>query len=236
MRRFMARFGRRLWLKLIPLVAVVALQFVTSQPALAWTHRINNWDSNPNDYTCGYNSSVPCLYYPEPNHVSTSVYAYLDPSLANVGGYNFDTAVTRALNDFNNVPAFNPYMYACYNAQCGAATSYSIGDLGYGVYGMTPYGYYGSVQYASGQYYAIMTGNYTIFNSANEIAWNNSLVFSATQADGRKVATHETGHFQGLGHTGHSPAVMRQGAVTYYALQPDDINGLESFYTGYIPA
>ncbi len=107
---------------------------------------------------------MPCLYYPEPNHVSTTLYAYFDPSLANVGGYNFDTAVQRALNDFNNVPAFNPYVYSCYNPQCGATTSYAIGDLGYAVYGMTPYGYMGSTQYSSGQYYAIMTGNYTLFN------------------------------------------------------------------------
>ncbi len=143
---------------------------------------------------------------------------------------------TRALNDFNNVPAFNPYVYSCYNSQCGATTPYAIADLGYGNYGYTDYGYMGSTQYSSGQYYAIMTGNKTMFNSSTWISWNNTLTFSATQADGRKVATHETGHFEGLGHTGHSPAVMRQGAVTYYALQSDDINGLESFYTGSIPA
>lgn len=208
-----------------------------SPSALAWTHRANNWDvGNHSDYTCGYSTSVPCLYYPEPNHVSASYNAYLDPSLGNVGGYNFNTAVTRAISDFNNAPAFNPYLTACYNAQCGAATSYSIADLGYATYGMTPYGFYGSIQHASGQYYAIMTGNYTEFNTSAWITWNNSLTFSDTQADGRKVATHETGHFMGLGHTGHNPAVMRQGAVTYYALQTDDINGLASFYTGYIPA
>jgi hypothetical protein len=165
------------------------------------------------------------------------LYAYFDPSLANVGGYNFDTAVQRALNDFNAVPAFNPYVNSCYNAQCGAATSYAIGDLGFGIYGKTPYGYLGSTQYSSGQYYAIMTGNTTLFNSNEWISWNNTLTWGPEQADGREVATHETGHFEGLGHTGHSPAVMQQGiAPNYYALQPDDINGLESIYTGYIPA
>ena len=152
-------------------------------------------------------------------------------------GYNFNTAVQRALDDFNNnVPAFNPWVYSCYNAQCGAATSYAIGNLGYGVYSYTPYGYMGSIQHSSGQYYAIMTGNGTLFNSSTWISWNNTLMFSDTQADGRKVATHETGHFEGLGHTGHIPAVMHQGKVTYFALQPDDVNGLVSFYTGYIPA
>ena len=84
----MARPLKGLLVKLLPVVLVVIVQVVASQPALAWTHRENNWDSNPNDYTCGYSTSVPCLYYPEPNHVSTTLYAYFDPSLANVGGHN----------------------------------------------------------------------------------------------------------------------------------------------------
>ncbi len=222
--------------KLIPVVAALGIALVSTQPARAWTHRINNWDSNPSDYTCGYSTSVPCLYWPEPNHVSSTIYALLDGSLINVGGYNFDPAVTRAFGDFNGVPAFNPYMYACYDLTCNFQVSYSIGDLGYGVYGMTPYGNYGSITQASGQYYAISGANYVTFNSSTWISWNNSLIFSDTQADGRKVATHETGHVQDLGHTGHTPAIMHQGAATYYALQQDDINGLESFYTGYIPA
>ena len=128
------------------------------------------------------------------------------------------------------------YMYPSLNATgCLDSTSYSIGDLGYAVYGQTPYGNIGSVQHSS-QYYAVMSGNGTIFNSSNNISWNNNLVFSDTQADGRKVATHETGHMEGLGHTLHNPAIMRQGTVTYYALQSDDISGLATQYNGNIPA
>lgn len=208
---------------------------LVSQSAFAWTWRENNWDSNPNDYQCGLTSSTPCLYWPEPSGKSSTVWAFLSSSLNNVGGYDFVTAVNRAASDFNAVPALNPYLYTCSNDGCNTQTSYAIGDLGYGVYGETPYGNIGSVQHSS-QYYAIMTGNYTLFNSSTYISWNNTLTFSDTQADGRKVATHETGHMEGLGHTGHSPAIMRQGAVTYYALQSDDITGLETQYNGRIPA
>lgn len=220
----------------LALVLSMACFMLVSQSVFAWTWRENNWDSNPNDYQCGNTSSTPCLYWPEPGHVSSSIYAYFYPSLNNVGGYNFTTAVQRALNDFNNAPALNPYVYSCTNATgCLDSTSYSIGDLGYAVYGQTPYGTIGAIQHSS-QYYSVMSGNGTIFNSSRYISWNNNLVFSATQADGRKVATHETGHMEGLGHTSHNPAIMRQGTVTYYALQTDDINGLSSQYNGNIPA
>ncbi|WP_146747158.1 matrixin family metalloprotease [Thermogemmatispora tikiterensis] len=205
------------------------------QPAFAWTWRENNWDTNPNDYQCGLTSSTPCLYWPEPNGNSSIVYTYVPTSLNNVGGYNFITAINRAASDFNAAPALNPYLYTCSNDSCVYQTSYAIGNLGYAIYGETPYGTIGSAQHSS-QYYAIMQGNYTLFNSTQWITWNNTLTFSDTQADGRKVSTHETGHMEGLGHTAHNPAVMRQGATTYYALQPDDINGLETQYNGRIPA
>ena len=225
----------RLLAKCIAILSALSVALVSAQPALAWTHLINNYDTNTSDYTCGYSTSVPCLYWPEPNHVSSSIYAYIEPSLSNVGGYNFNSAITRAFGDFNGVPAFNPYMNVCNSTTtCGEAqVVYQTGSLGFGEYGFTTWATYGPITKASGQYYAINSDK-TVTFSAN-ITWNNTLYFDANNADGRKVATHETGHIQGLGHTGHTPAIMRQGATTYYALQTDDINGLESIYTGYIP-
>jgi hypothetical protein len=40
---------------------------------------------------------------------------------------------------------------------------------------------------------------------------------------------------EGLGYTGHSPAIMQSGPVNYYALQTDDINGIKAIYPGYYP-
>lgn len=162
----------------------------------------HNYDTNTSDYTCGYSTSVPCLYWPEPNHVSSSIYAYIEPSLSNVGGYNFNSAITRAFGDFNGVPAFNPYMRVCNSTTtCGEAqVVYQTGSLGFGEYGFTTWDTYGPITKASGQYYAINSDKTVTFST--NITWNNSLYFDANNADGRKVATHETGHVQGLGHTG----------------------------------
>lgn len=228
--------------KLTSVVAALTVAFgvmlISTQPALAWTHLVNAYDSGLS-YVCGFSTGLPCLYWPEPNHVSSTVYAYLDPSISNVGGYNFNPAVTRAFGDFNNnVPAFNPYMYQCSGSACAnAQVTYHIADLGYGVCGQTDNDY-GSVQHASGQYYAILTGGDVMFNTPTWTSYNNTLTFTDGQCDGRATATHETGHVEGLGHTGHSPAIMRTDGtgMTYYSLQQDDIDGLVAFYTGYIPA
>jgi len=55
------------------------------------------------------------------------------------------------------------------------------------------------------------------------------------QADGRKVATHETGHLMSLGHTSYT-AEMHQGPGNFYSLQSNDIQGLQAIYTGTQPS
>ena len=74
------------------------------------------------------------------------------------------------------------------------------------------------------------------------IAWNHTYNFACWQpepgttvcrADSRKVGTHELGHAEGLGHTGISPAVMRQGATTYWKAQANDKSGIIAIYGAY---
>jgi hypothetical protein len=46
----------------IGITGILMLAFVGR--GFAWTHLLNNYDSNPNDYTCGYNSSSPASIGP----------------------------------------------------------------------------------------------------------------------------------------------------------------------------
>lgn len=231
----------------LALSVALALFGFASSSAHAWTHLINNWDNNHNDYLCGQSSSRPCLFWSQPSNTSITLHAYFNPSLNNApGNYNFTTAINRAFGDWNAQPAWNPYLTSCGSStSClnGADLTYTMSDLGYGVYGETDVSFYGTVSWSStySEWYAAFYYVPVYFNT--EITWNNNLQFSATTADGRKVSTHECGHALGLGHTGHYPAVMRQGGtdpngkpITYYSVQADDRNGLQNIYPGHYPA
>ena len=67
------------------------------------------------------------------------------------------------------------------------------------------------------------------------VSFDTSVQYNRLQADARNVAIHETGHVEALGHTGHV-AVMHTGAENFYTPQADDINAMQSIYTGFIPA
>lgn len=228
----------RLLTRLVPAILAIWMIMVTVQTAFAWTHLRNHFDSNPSDFTCGYDDTVPCLYWPEPNHVSTMLNASYDTSLGNIGPahYNFTSSgvLSNSLGYWNQVQgAFNPLISNCNFSGCVDAVHYISGDLGAFIWAATDTGDFGSVQFANGQYYAIMNSATTTFNT--EVSWNNNFQYATLQADGRKVATHETGHIECLGHTSHV-AIMQQGDVRFFQPQADDINAMQSIYTGFIPA
>ena len=68
---------------------------------------------------------------------------------------------------------------------------------------------------------------------SNLVTWNRTYTYGAYVADARKVAMHEMGHVEALGHTGISPAVMRQGALSYSVPQPNDVTGIIAIYGAY---
>ncbi len=223
----------RMLFRSLPVFLVISITVLSTPKAFAWTQEINNYPSSPTG--CGGSSSYPCLYWPEPNHISTTLYASYD-SLGSVGPakYNFTTPVNNALGYWNSVQgAFNPYIYDCTYTGCRDVVYYTSDDIGSVNWAETNVGDFGPVQYANGQYYAILNSARTTFNT--EVSWNNTLQYGALQADGRKVATHETGHIEGLGHTGYT-AVMRQGAESFYQPQANDISGMQTIYTGLYPS
>ncbi len=218
----------------VALSVAFAIVVFTLSPAYAWTHAKNNWDTNHNDYYCGTSSSMPCLYWAQPSYTSINVYAYFDPSLNNApGNYNFTVAINRAFSDWNSQQAWNPYLYSCSTFACGSA-DYTMTLLPYGIWGETTWDY-GTSLWNSAESFWYVPLYYVNVYFSTAVTWNNSLQFSATTADGRTVSTHETGHLLGLGHTGHTPAIMHMGSATYYTVQTDDLYGLQNIYPGYYP-
>lgn len=219
------------------LIATV-LTVSTIGQAGAYTQLVNNFDTGGNVY-CGFDTTHPCVFWDEPGYTSITVSQRLDSSL-NQGSYDFTTPVENAFADFNAVSAYNPFYNYCFPSTCGTGV-FASGLLGCLLYGQTAVNY-GPSTYSSklGGYYAFITSTRTTFNNSSSASWNNTLTWSsngttcAFQADGRKVATHETGHSQSLGHTGNT-AVMHQGAENFYTLQSDDIAGLQAIYPGALP-
>ena len=210
-------------------------------PALAWSQLFNDFDTGGSGY-CGGSTTYPCLFWQEANWTSTTLNASIAPS-ADGDNYSMTTAINRAFGDFTAAPAYNPYINQCTSGtSCGTVAYYGSLNLGCGVYAGTSFPQLGTIEYSSGiGYYQFATLAQVAFNTAPYMSWNNSLDYSydasscTFNADGRKVATHETGHVMGLGHTSYT-AVMHQGAEPFYSLQSNDIQGLQAIYTGTSPS
>ncbi len=223
----------------ISLSLSLSLLILTIQPVYAWTWLRNNFDTGGTVY-CGSSSSLPCILWQEPNYTSISIYAYINPSIHSA---TWDSAIQLGFDSFNSAPAWNPYMYECFTAGCGPVTykKATIDCHDYATTETTPY--LSPPFQANGYWTAYITGAVVTFGA--HVSWNTSYIWTTfsdevplctgLQADIRVVATHETGHVVGLGHTTHSPAAMRTGPHNYYTLQSDDIAGLQYIYPGYLP-
>jgi hypothetical protein len=74
---------------------------------------------------------------------------------------------------------------------------------------------------------------YTTMVFRTTVTWNHSFTYGTNVADSRKVSMHEMGHVEALGHTGINPAVMRQGALSYWQPQYNDRIGIVAIYGAY---
>ncbi|SRR5258708_2838138 len=240
------------------ITALVAVAVVAGYPqsALAYTQVRNHFDSNPNDYFCGGDSSIPCLFWSENPRTVITIRAFLDSSL-NLGYYNFQSVLlNQTFPDYNTDPAYNPSFSACYTFDCGTII-YEMAPLTFcGQYG-TAYSRTGADSSRYGQPWQDSNGQWDAYwlnlSSTQLIQFNSSVTWNSgygwtfncsnppneyVNGDGRKAAGHETGHISSLGHTCTSPCARLMYADpsvsgNFYVLQSNDVAGLQEMYPGW---
>lgn len=140
---------------------------------------------------------------------------YLWPSLES-GNLNLKTDVRNGMGYWNNQPARNPFHYE-------STTGTKVN-----VHRTTTSG---SDVWAEAYTYSnssnVVTSAMIGFNPL--VTWNRSYTYDTYKADARKVATHEIGHTQALGHTGFT-AVMQQRPLSLHTPQTNDTHGLQAIY------
>lgn len=224
------------WLAL----AVVALEV---EPAAAWTQENNQYTTyGSGSPYCGGSSAWPCVYWQEPQHYSITIYGEIDPSLKYMPPH-WVPDIADAFNDFNSVPAVNPYEYTCQTPGCGQAAYYG-GVVSCPLLATTSYLFTNAEYSSTFGYYSFFVPYYVSVTYDNESRahWNESDTYSMNGCtsfnwDARYAARHETGHVQSLGHTGYA-AIMNNAVPNpvFHTLQSNDKQGLEGIYTGTQPS
>jgi hypothetical protein len=199
----------------------VTLTLVVAVPASAWTQIYNAYPSDP--LSCGDPGGY-CIEWPTTSgglSVNVDVFLYSSLGLANV---DLRSDVRRTFSYWNGIAARNPHLQE--------TTSLSASEVDV---------WLGTTQYPDAWAETTISpppGNghtmtYATMVFSNLVTWNRTYTYGAYVADARKVAMHEMGHVEALGHTGISPAVMRQGALSYSVPQPNDVTGIIAIYGAY---
>ena len=213
------------------IVLSLGLLFVAPNVALGWTQMVNEYPDSPT--SCQNTATYPCIEWPTSGGLSVNVDVYLDSTLTLVTAVTLKTDMRNGFPQWNNIAARNPHLQETTStANDEMFVRASLNELPRNVYAAT------TVSYQAASPHRIVAAD---MNFNREVSWNHSLDFSSYveegvtyyRADSRKVAVHELGHSEGLGHTGISPAVMRQGATTYWQAQANDKTGIISVYGAY---
>jgi predicted Zn-dependent protease len=175
----------------------------------------------------------PCIEWPKTaNNLSVTVDVYMSYLLSQEE-VDFKPIVGNSMSKWNQIAARNPYLQettSTSNEEVWVTTDL----LNHGVYAQTTYGPFVGAEYHI-QSAVVEFNQRTIFNTSYNYYYD-PVDNIPTNADARKVATHELGHVEGMGHVGHNEpyvAVMKQGDVNQWWPAVDDVNGIIAIYGAY---
>lgn len=207
-------FGTRT--RIVAAVMGLALALAAATPVFAWTQLFNNYPGNPT--SCDNSPGYPCLAWPKVGSKSSTVHVYLDPSLTQAN-LNLDTDVNNSIYQWHIICAANPILLV--GSPVIAQYLISRGTT------QDPTSWAETSVVALNSAPHVIVESDTTFNSL--VTWDHSFNYDVYLADSRKVATHELGHGEGLGHTGYT-AIMHQGAESFWVPQTNDIQGMQHVY------
>jgi hypothetical protein len=225
--------------------AIVTLAF-TVQPVAAWTQETNQYTSwGYGSGYCGGSSDWPCVFWQEPHNYSITLYGEINGSLQYMNGFSrWVPDMADAFNNFNAIPAANPYEYVCLTPGCGQVNYYG-GIVSCPLLAITSYSINTVEWNSTVGYYTFFIPYYVnvTYDNESRAHWNESDTYTLGGGcnnfnwDARYAARHETGHVQSLGHTGYT-AIMNNvpPSPVFHTLQSNDIQGIEGIYTGTQPA
>lgn len=209
---------------------------------LAWSQLWNNQDANNGQGNPGSCTDVvpwECIEWPTTSQgLSVTVEVYLSDSLDLITSEPIKTDFRNAWPQWNNIAARNPHYQ-----ETTSLTSDEVYVYATYLTGDAYYAYGGTTFTISSTNIRRITHSNVVMN--RRISWNHSKNYAVTdngdgtftvRADSRKVAVHELGHTEGLGHvrpTATWAAIMRQGEVTYTTVQSNDNLGIKEIYGEY---